>query len=319
MLEQPPEYTLCDLQNNTNLNQTLDFYKPFIVRASALTLATSSPEKNLHDFEKHQPPNIHPVQMFQNGEYQRDIDMIPSVFANNIRSGRAKLHDMYWAYYNAENTTIEHSLAANHFTKLERMLGLCTTDKNPLTVWAGSSGHVEQLHYDDENNLHFCVCGKKNWKIYAPQSIQSLNYISLYSAWKSLFQNGILPYAGRVDKKTRGGPAMSIQDRESDDKKSVPCMDVQLNAGDCLYCPAGWHHEVTTVKGQREEMIKTATSFNGGDDNDGDDQVDFVYSLNRFYTTSICSLMRPTSLWSCYVVARLRIFHYFSGRCCHRQ
>ena len=157
-----------------------------------------------------------------------------------------------------------------------------------------------------ENNLHLCVCGTKQWKLYPPSSISLLNYVSLWMALKSLYHEHDLPYAGKKGRKTRGGPSMSIQNENDKKATQVPHVFV-LNAGDALYLPAGWHHEVTTIKHENTVFSCAGDSGSGDGTNIADKKIDFVYSLNRFYTTSLCSLLM-VSMWSWYVVARLRLY-----------
>ena len=194
---------------------------PFLVRASSsstLTPTTSStPSANacLSTFESHQPSVVHPIQYFdtEDGMYLRDVFMDPPTFADSVRSGEAKKHDLYWAYYQANGTTLPTTRAAGLFLKIEHALGLqerrgATKKTAPLTIWAGSSGHVESLHYDDEDNLHVVICGTKEWILYPPSAMccgGAATYVSVCAALSLLRTEGVLPWTGKLRRRTRGG------------------------------------------------------------------------------------------------------------------
>ena len=304
-----PIYTLSQLQH-----QKPNIKQPFIIKSSNKNSQTN--EQHLHTFANHQPTQPHPIQTFDThtGVYKHDIQMSPSTFATSIRSGQAKTQDLYWAYYDASSTSLSNTSAAKHFITIEQALGLISNTATPLTVWAGSSGHVEDLHYDDEDNLHMICCGTKRWLLYPPSSFRHLNYVGVYEAWKCLWYGHELPYAGCKGKKKRGGPAMAKQESEQDrrqeerrdEEKDARLLheekngiQVILKVGDALFVPAGWHHEVTTM-----EPIELDT------------EIDFVLSFNRFYSTSLFHLLIFVNFWSFYNVARLRMYHAVTKCCC---
>ena len=87
-----------------------------------------------------------------------------------------------------------------------------------------------------------------------------------------------------------------------------PGICVVMNAGDALWVPAGWHHQVSTLK--KGKKIDLEGEEKGREEEEED--VDFVFSFNRFYPTSICKL----TCWSRYVVGRLVVFNWIVDRCC---
>ena len=96
---------------------------------------------------------------------QFDVQMTPQQLADKICSGEAREHDLYWAYYTASDkgalATLEKAPAVRAFRELERALSLSKANSPPaLSLWAGPAGHVEYLHYDDDDNLHLVVCPK---------------------------------------------------------------------------------------------------------------------------------------------------------------
>ena len=282
----------------TTINQKV----PFLVRAFKSTTNIST-DACLTTFESHQPSVVHPIQYFdtQDGCYLRDVNMNPPTFADSIRSGEAKKHDLYWAYYQSCGTTLPTTRAAQLFLKIEHALGLgdrrgASNEKAPLTVWAGPSGHVESLHYDDEDNLHVVICGTKEWVLYPPSAMccGTATYVSLCAALSLLRTEGVLPWTGKRRRRTRGGVSSAVI---PDDGRIAPGICVVMNAGDALWIPAGWHHQVST-KSRKEEK-----------------ELDFVFSMNRFYPTSFCKL----TCWSRYVVGRLVLFNWIVERCCRQQ
>jgi hypothetical protein len=49
----------------------------------------------------------------------------------------------------------------------------------PLTGWVGPTNHIENIHYDDDDNLHLILKGRKLWLIYPPSQSTNLLFYSL--------------------------------------------------------------------------------------------------------------------------------------------
>lgn len=81
---------------------------------------------------------------------------------------------------------------------------------------------------------------------------------------------------------------------------------VVLEAGEALWLPATWAHEVT------------GESRCGGS---GADPADFIFSLNRFYRTPLCRLLLSggggcgLGFWPWFAVMRLRLYDYAADHC----
>ncbi len=284
-----PEFALKDLEANTCAIS--DWAAPFIVR----TGHGISSENGLEIFAQHQHLRdgdcVHFVQHFDiAGRYVRDREFSPISFANAVRSGEAHCHDLYWAYYNAGDTTLRSSGPAQLFHRVRTALGTNNFERSNLTAWAGTSAHVEPLHYDDCDNLHMVVCGRKIWKIFPPSAICWLDYVSCFDALMSRLLTGDMPPAGPDGKNLQGGVAMA---RGASPRTGAIC--VELKAGDALFLPAGWHHEVKSC---------------GESDNSG--CLDFTFALNHFFSTPLphLCLNRRRHCCSWFTVARLRAFSW---------
>jgi hypothetical protein len=230
-----------------------------------------------------------------------DREVTVAEFAASVESGEAAAHDLYWAFFVQDDgaASLESTDAAAAFAELEAVLGLgcparttkpnCTTTTittttnrdgdddggsgdhgSPLTMWAGPAGHVEYLHYDDEDNLHLVVCGRKHWLLFPPADAfwnRRLNYVGLLPAVYARVRGHPPPYAGNPNRKMLGDPAMAVGSAVGVDAVVGGCSadrkrfrrycssgggagasprETVLEAGDALYLPAGWSHEVSS-------------------------------------------------------------------------
>ena len=116
--------------------------------------------------------------------------------------------------------------------ELARALSLpgCAVYVNAYAAWSSSRGLA--LHYDYGDNLAIQVYGRKHWKIYRPTREPIRGPES--SAYKESLQA-----AAR-------GESMDALD-ELNRVRSRLFWEGELRAGDTLYMPPGWFHEVTPV------------------------------------------------------------------------
>jgi hypothetical protein len=93
--------------------------------------------------------------------------------------------------------------------------------------WCGVLGSSSGLHYDDTPNCNMQVAGEKRFVLFPPRS-----------GWR----------LGRLPRKThyRFDPNASIGDQPPGTER-LSGWETILRAGECIYIPAGWPHQVTTV------------------------------------------------------------------------
>jgi hypothetical protein len=59
--------------------------------------------------------------------------------------------------------------------RVEAFLGVDPAGEDaPLSLWLGPPGHREQLHYDDADNLHMQLVGRKLWSLFPPTCKEAL-------------------------------------------------------------------------------------------------------------------------------------------------
>lgn len=326
----------------------IDFSRPFVV-VTPHVACTELARDQLREFGRGRYTGLrykHAVMKFgkKTDRYvQQDMLINAAELAALIASGKARDHDLYWAYYTSSNKDeslrLERTQAVEAFREIEAALSLSGNDGSTLTsaitLWAGPAGHVEYLHYDDESNLHLTVCGKKRWLLLPPVQVCKLNFVPVISAairhWMGWPESSIGPPKRGVT----GGPASAAGDDftlhgrhyfggERLSNRNHPghwstCggMEIVLNPGDALWVPAGWPHEVTG-----EDSPNSSADSGGQADPFGNS---FVLSINSFYRAPrramwCCCCARANSgksglygIFAWWAVFRLRVFHMVCG------
>jgi hypothetical protein len=96
-------------------------------------------------------------------------------------------------------------------------------------VWIGPPGSRTGLHKDRLDNIGVLVRGRKRFRLAAPGSIEAMGAVS--------------PKYDRVSvMATRG-----LDERPASSHRFATC-EVVMEAGDALYTPAGWWHEVDNLE-----------------------------------------------------------------------
>ena len=166
-----PHYTLEDLNE-----AAIDWRRPFVV-STGFAVCEESAFAQLRKFEtgtfialgSHHNVMVHDAVTDEYLKHDRQLSL--EEFADLVRSGEAKRHDLYWAYFNAfAQLEVRLGLAADDIADrrthsfgggLSKEHGISIKGKHTgdpahsvplkhLIVWAGPAGHVEYLHYDDE-------------------------------------------------------------------------------------------------------------------------------------------------------------------------
>lgn len=117
-----------------------------------------------------------------------------------------------------------------------------------INLWMGNSDKtiVTPLHHDFNDNLYVVVEGRKHFTLFPPEQAPNL-YVR--GQLLGVEANGIIRYA-----KLSGMPHLSQVDPESPDRLRFPLyagaeparLDVDIQAGEMLFLPAGWFHQVSS-------------------------------------------------------------------------
>lgn len=157
-------------------------------------------------------------------------------FAQLIQSQEARDRDIYLAKFPLANTPLAHHPVLE---EIINQLGL-NLPATGFNLWIGPGGHTTCLHYDPVDSLLIQLQGRKKVVLFPPSELKNLYPfpISVH------FQHGL---------KLRASYSQVYPDRP--DFSAFPKLkealkqryEVTLQAGEVLYLPAGWWHEVTTL------------------------------------------------------------------------
>ena len=117
-----------------------------------------------------------------------------------------------------------------------------------INLWMGNSERtiVTPLHHDFNDNLYVVVEGRKHFTLFPPEQAANL-YVR--GQLLGVEPNGIIRYASMA-----GMPHLSQVNLEVSDRVRFPLyadaeparLDVDIQAGDLLFLPAGWFHQVSS-------------------------------------------------------------------------
>lgn len=197
---------------------------------------------------------------------QREVNSSPMSVATLIRhieSGEARRRDLYLANYDLSDHTTPTCKSGGgvsssgsttssevfqqvcrrlcNMDRIETILGLHASLTDPIRIWLGPGGHREQLHYDIYDNIHVCLVGRKQWRLFPP-TLRNFIVCAPFSLWEAR-HTGV------------GEVSVNFATRTADE--SVMCgakgeVLITLEAGDAIWVPALWWHEV-----RGEEVTET--------------------------------------------------------------
>ncbi len=104
-------------------------------------------------------------------------------------------------------------------------------EPDPWSIWLGPGGHVEPLHYDQYNNIHFCLTGSKQWILFRP-TIK--NFRAIKPTW--FLKRG-----------TEQGNCFATRSADEAIAAGAEEIIITINEGQCLYIPAFWWHQVSGI------------------------------------------------------------------------
>ncbi|MGB7417322.1 MAG: cupin-like domain-containing protein [Thermosynechococcaceae cyanobacterium] len=190
-----------------------------------------------------------PIRRYGRQRYQQDkrqwsnigsgADLEPILFkdyAESLRNGQAREQDMYLAKCPLSNTP----LALSRAVKMVCDRIPLKTPVSDYNLWVGPPGHLECLHYDPMDGTLIQLHGAKKIVLFPPDQ-----WANLYPFPASVH----LRYGRRL---RCWFSQVTLQSPDFDAfpqlREALPHqIEVTLNAGEALYIPAGWWHEVTTL------------------------------------------------------------------------
>lgn len=157
-------------------------------------------------------------------------------FAQLIQRQEARDRDIYLAKFPLTNTPLAHHPVLE---EMINQLGL-SLPATGFNLWIGPSGHTTCLHYDSVDSLLIQLQGSKKVVLFPPQELKNLYPFPVSVHLKhglKLRASYSQVYPDRPDFSTFPKLKQALQQR----------YDLTLQAGEVLYLPAGWWHEVTTL------------------------------------------------------------------------
>ena len=112
-------------------------------------------------------------------------------------------------------------------------------------MWIGRC-RSSSIHFDAKDNIHCVLQGQKTFYLWDPWQIEQFE---------------MLPLRDRGDLRPIAAPTAyswsEISSPEDDeDRKGLACTRVTVHAGDAIYIPMGWFHEVVT-----SEQVTVSCNF----------------------------------------------------------
>lgn len=159
------------------------------------------------------------------------VQLNPAEYATWIRDGTAKRRHAYMAQVDLTGTALETRVSMWTQGFLDALFPSAISGFN---YWLGPGGHVEPLHYDPADGVLLQLSGAKKIRLVPPQFSRALYPFPVLSR--------IRPWFSRVE--------LSRPDFESFPRarEAVDAMtEIDLQAGQGLYIPAGWWHEVSSL------------------------------------------------------------------------
>jgi hypothetical protein len=160
--------------------------------------------------------------------YERNVT--PMKFAEFVARSFGKNPDSDIRYYFKNPTTL---LPQGH-DDTDQIAGLASYIAKAVTgnLWISGSGLTVGLHFDAAENFNFQLRGRKAFWLYPPgvRSYYPLPMFSQTAHISGVFRNGL-------------NPDLSVFPRFAPSKG----MRVELEAGDVLYLPAYWWHQVESL------------------------------------------------------------------------
>lgn len=151
----------------------------------------------------------------------------------------------------------------------------------------------------DEDNLHLMLKGAKRWLLFPPN--------------KDLKWYPLLPLLrNRSDEKHRLPDGLGADPASTSiDPRNYDPIVVTLHAGEALFLPSAWAHQVEGVDIEHQAEVSDVADGAEHEQHFGHEtkETEFMFSVNRFYPTWLYQTHSVKAFWQ---VARLRLYHWWT-------
>eukprot|EP01084_Bolivina_argentea_P257679 434183_1 len=156
--------------------------------------------------------------------------IIPNISTESFfKIGLNKTNSLYPTYSNdkiiPETSILKNDL--NHFTDIGSMLQKLTYNNGHFVhLWLSFENSTTHFHYDTDINFYHQIYGTKKWRIIAPKH------------WSKMH---VYPRLHPSDRQSQMYVIKSLKTAD------IKIIEFDLFAGDVLYLPSFWFHEVRTI------------------------------------------------------------------------
>jgi lysine-specific demethylase 8/hypoxia-inducible factor 1-alpha inhibitor (HIF hydroxylase) len=148
-----------------------------------------------------------------------------------LKNGEAKKKHAYLAQVDLTGTQLDDDVEGSVGDVFR---SLFPSQASGLNLWLGPGGHREPLHFDPADGMLVQLIGTKRVRLVSPRLSRALYPFSLFSKIRPWFSRVSLAEPDLVSF-PRMGEALATM------------IEVDLQAGQGLYIPAGWWHEVESI------------------------------------------------------------------------
>eukprot|EP01035_Chromulina_nebulosa_P018377 gene18377-24075_t len=147
----------------------------------------------------------------------------------------------------------------NNYIKIPDVISNSELDHLVTNIWIGGHPTTSPLHYDDYENFLYQIKGEKELILFPPDDLPNLYYISRpKGTLQYTYPNNFTRDVSTISKNNViFGSSINIDDP---DIKKYPLYKeanpyrVVLQAGDVLYLPVYWHHEVQSIPDHTDKL-----------------------------------------------------------------
>lgn len=182
------------------------------------------------------------------------------------------------------------------------------TEATNVGLWVAAAGVTSTAHYDRWDNTHVVVAGRKRLLV-APPSLSAFARLGIRpGSHPHARQTRTAPRAVKSSSNaTPGATSEAVPSLSADPADGVSAIEVTLAAGEAIFLPAGWLHEVTAVEPSAALSVTTIPFELGDFSQFVGDQAAFAPFLERWDDFQPERLVAALQIFLPKLLAELRV------------